>query len=95
MLEKWPNPNRLSGKVAPAGGLWIRRVLVGPKSPLRLEPRRGNWKAQHHLIGAGPSDFFTAGRSYAQVLSRTSTSALHIQWDVASHLELPARQGMK
>ena len=28
MLGKWPNPNKLSGKVAPAGGLWIRRVLV-------------------------------------------------------------------
>ena len=28
MLGKWPFPNKLSGKVAPAGGLWIRRVLV-------------------------------------------------------------------
>jgi hypothetical protein len=28
MLGKWPIPNKLSGKVAPAGGLWIRRVLV-------------------------------------------------------------------
>jgi hypothetical protein len=28
MLGKWPNPNRLPGKVAPAAGLWIRRVLV-------------------------------------------------------------------
>ena len=37
MLGKWPNPNKLSGKIAPAGGLWIRRVLVraqeGQSSP--------------------------------------------------------------
>jgi ketosteroid isomerase-like protein len=26
MLGKWPNPDKLSGKIAPAGGLWIRRV---------------------------------------------------------------------
>jgi hypothetical protein len=28
MLGKWPIPNKLSGKVAPAAGLWIRGVLV-------------------------------------------------------------------
>jgi hypothetical protein len=28
MLGKWPIPNKLPGKVAPAEGLWIRRVLV-------------------------------------------------------------------
>jgi hypothetical protein len=28
MLGKWPIPNKLSGKDALAGGLWIRRVLV-------------------------------------------------------------------
>jgi hypothetical protein len=34
MLEKWPNPNRLSEKSAWAGGLWIRRrVLVHLRWP--------------------------------------------------------------
>jgi hypothetical protein len=28
MLGKWPTPNKLHGMIAPAGGLWIRRVLV-------------------------------------------------------------------
>jgi hypothetical protein len=30
MLGKWPIPNKLSRKVAPAGGLWIRRVPGSP-----------------------------------------------------------------
>src|SRR5829696_1170195 len=42
MLGKWPFPNKLSGKVAPAGGLWIRRVLVraqeGQWLPRQREP---------------------------------------------------------
>jgi hypothetical protein len=41
MLEKWPNPNRLSAMSAWARGLWIRRVLVraqeGQSSPAMTE----------------------------------------------------------
>jgi NAD-dependent dihydropyrimidine dehydrogenase PreA subunit len=30
---KWPFPNKLPEKLAPAGGLWIRRVLVHLRWP--------------------------------------------------------------
>src|SRR5215208_3461945 len=40
MLGKWPNPNKLSGKLAPGGGLWIRRVLV--------RAQEGQWPVREH-----------------------------------------------
>jgi hypothetical protein len=43
MLGKRPNPNKLSGKVAPAGGLWIRRVLVRAQEGQYGRRKRGRF----------------------------------------------------
>ena len=47
MLGKWPNPDKLSGKLAPARGLWIRRVLV--------RAQEGQLKVRYHCGGSGLS----------------------------------------
>jgi hypothetical protein len=50
MLEKWPNPNRLSAMSAWAGGLWIRRVLV--------RAQEGQFKSAGELTKVSqPADF--------------------------------------
>jgi hypothetical protein len=43
MLGKWPIPNKLPGKVAPAGGLWIRRVLVRAQEGQYGRRKRGRF----------------------------------------------------
>jgi hypothetical protein len=63
MLGKWPNPNKLSGKVAPAGGLWIRRVLV--------RAQEGQYEARSELSSGRVSLFRAArGQFGGQFLSK-------------------------
>jgi hypothetical protein len=48
MLGKWPIPNKLSVTVAPAGRLWIRRVLVHPKRWPSARAQEGQWPVRKH-----------------------------------------------
>jgi hypothetical protein len=57
MLGKWPIPNKLSGKVAPARGLWIRRVLV--------RAQEGQLEGPTPLRWVGPLRFYARCYSFS------------------------------
>jgi hypothetical protein len=88
MLGKWPNPNNLSEMSAWAGGLWIRRVLVGLRPP-SARAQEGQLKSAGGLTCVSqPADFRLVCCS--SVPTRGAREEGHAHLQVALLLEVRA-----
>jgi hypothetical protein len=68
MLEKWPNPNKLSEMSAWAIGLWIRRVLVRAQEG-QTEDAIGAWLRSRLFVSAGRGRFLPPSEAQLHTFS--------------------------